>query len=185
MATEHRNLTGASLHEPKGCASAASGTVYISDGAGSGNWYFQNPHGSCYFSNVGSPSTWTNPGAGTYSKLDPTTVASGSSQDFTEATTARLTYTGTSSIHIKVAAMISMRQSSGAARDITLSVYKNGVQLAPSETMLTTTTAEWAHVTVFSDTTAVTNDYFEIYIKSSGTGNVDVASFRLSATGTL
>lgn len=42
MATEHRNLTGASLHEPKGAYAASSGQVYISDGAGSGNWTDKN-----------------------------------------------------------------------------------------------------------------------------------------------
>lgn len=35
---EHRNLTGASLHEPKGAENAALDTVYTSDGAGSGAW---------------------------------------------------------------------------------------------------------------------------------------------------
>lgn len=35
---EHRNLTGASLHEPKGAATATAGQVYIADGAGSGTW---------------------------------------------------------------------------------------------------------------------------------------------------
>jgi hypothetical protein len=35
---EHRNLTGAQLHEPKGCASAGAGTVYVADGVGSGAW---------------------------------------------------------------------------------------------------------------------------------------------------
>lgn len=35
---EHRNLTGASLHEPKGVENAASDTVYTADGAGSGSW---------------------------------------------------------------------------------------------------------------------------------------------------
>ena len=34
----HADLTGADLHEPKGAAAAASGTVYVSDGAGSGSW---------------------------------------------------------------------------------------------------------------------------------------------------
>lgn len=34
----HANLTGTDLHEPKGAAAAASGTVYVSDGAGSGSW---------------------------------------------------------------------------------------------------------------------------------------------------
>lgn len=34
----HSTLTGADLHEPKGAAAAASGTVYVSNGAGSGSW---------------------------------------------------------------------------------------------------------------------------------------------------
>lgn len=34
----HAALTGASLHEPKGVASADVGTVYVADGAGSGSW---------------------------------------------------------------------------------------------------------------------------------------------------
>ena len=39
MATvQHKDLTGTSLHEPKGADSASSGTVYVSDGAGSGSW---------------------------------------------------------------------------------------------------------------------------------------------------
>jgi hypothetical protein len=38
MTIEHRNLTGAQLHEPKGCASAGAGTVYVADGVGSGAW---------------------------------------------------------------------------------------------------------------------------------------------------
>jgi hypothetical protein len=34
----HASLTGSQLHEPKGAAAAALGTVYVADGAGSGNW---------------------------------------------------------------------------------------------------------------------------------------------------
>ncbi len=36
--TLHKDLTGASLHEPKGVATATSGQVYQADGAGSGVW---------------------------------------------------------------------------------------------------------------------------------------------------
>lgn len=35
---EHSTLTGASLHEPKGTATAPINYVYVSDGAGSGEW---------------------------------------------------------------------------------------------------------------------------------------------------
>lgn len=38
MPIEHRNLTGAQLHEPKGVENASEGTVYVADGAGSGTW---------------------------------------------------------------------------------------------------------------------------------------------------
>jgi tail collar domain len=34
----HASLTGSNLHEPKGADTATLGTVYISDGAGSGSW---------------------------------------------------------------------------------------------------------------------------------------------------
>lgn len=34
----HASLTGSELHEPKGIGSAALGTVYVANGAGSGSW---------------------------------------------------------------------------------------------------------------------------------------------------
>ena len=41
MAIEHKDIDDAELHEPKGAASALSGTVYVADGAGSGAWAVQ------------------------------------------------------------------------------------------------------------------------------------------------
>lgn len=38
MSVLHKNLSGEDLHEPKGIETAASGDVYIADGAGSGSW---------------------------------------------------------------------------------------------------------------------------------------------------
>lgn len=38
MTIEHKNITDAERHEPKGASTAANGTVYISNGAGSGAW---------------------------------------------------------------------------------------------------------------------------------------------------
>lgn len=35
---EHKAIIDAERHEPKGASTAASGTAYISDGAGSGSW---------------------------------------------------------------------------------------------------------------------------------------------------
>jgi hypothetical protein len=35
---QHASLTDPELHEPKGAAAASDGEVYVSDGAGSGDW---------------------------------------------------------------------------------------------------------------------------------------------------
>lgn len=43
---EHRTLTGANLHEPKGCATANADEVYVADGAGSGSWGPVLPEGT-------------------------------------------------------------------------------------------------------------------------------------------
>ena len=42
MSTEHKNLTGTSLHESKGVDAASSGQVYIANGLGSGVWTDKN-----------------------------------------------------------------------------------------------------------------------------------------------
>lgn len=46
--TQHSNLTGAELHEPKGVDSATNKQVYVSDGAGSGSW-INWPTGWAYY----------------------------------------------------------------------------------------------------------------------------------------
>lgn len=38
MTIQHASIPDAQLHEPKGVATAASGTAYIANGAGSGSW---------------------------------------------------------------------------------------------------------------------------------------------------
>lgn len=38
MSIEHKNIPDAELHEPKGAASAAVNTAYVSNGTGSGTW---------------------------------------------------------------------------------------------------------------------------------------------------
>jgi hypothetical protein len=50
MALEHASLTGSQVHEPKGVQTAPSGTVYVSDGAGSGDW--SDPLVSLYSKNL-------------------------------------------------------------------------------------------------------------------------------------
>lgn len=42
MTIQHSAIPDAQLHEPKGVATAASGKVYVANGAGSGSWSFQS-----------------------------------------------------------------------------------------------------------------------------------------------
>lgn len=39
---QHKDLTGAELHEPKGVETATSGQVYVANGSGSGAWTDKN-----------------------------------------------------------------------------------------------------------------------------------------------
>lgn len=43
---EHSSIADPNIHEPKGVATAASGKVYIANGAGSGTWDFVKPPGT-------------------------------------------------------------------------------------------------------------------------------------------
>lgn len=60
----HKNLTGVDLHEPKGVASATSGSVYVADGVGSGVWQILSiPEGTFTIqqSLFTSSGTWNKP----------------------------------------------------------------------------------------------------------------------------
>lgn len=60
----HKDLTGANLHEPKGAATAVSGAVYVANGSGSGAWTVLDiPEGTFTVQTAlfTSSGTWTKP----------------------------------------------------------------------------------------------------------------------------
>lgn len=69
MTIQHNTITDPDIHEPKGVASAASGKVYIADGAGSGDWDFPITNidtaleGQAFISDGAGSGTWTYPPA--------------------------------------------------------------------------------------------------------------------------
>lgn len=181
MAT-HSGLTSASdLHICKGVATATDGQVPIADGAASQAMGFVNPHGGCYFSNIGAAATVTAPSA--YTKVAPTTVANGAAVEWTEGTNARLTYTGTSTLDAIITVNVSASQASGANRDLNFTLYKNGSAITGTETVVTTVTAVKEHVSMtFVAANLATNDYIELYVKNAGGAeNVSVYSLNMSA----
>ena len=68
---QHASIPDAQLHEPKGVAGAASGKVYLADGAGSGVWKYPagGAYGEIYISS--GSTAFALAAASAYSKLDP------------------------------------------------------------------------------------------------------------------
>lgn len=211
MATEHKSITDPELHEPKGVAAATSGQVYIANGATSGAWskvtegavsglgtgttgqvvtsngtggftFLSMPHGRISFINIATPYVLTYPS--TYTKVAPTTIASGSSTEFTEGTNSRLTFIGTTSRHFHIAATISASQASGSARDIRFALSKNGIILPTSETIQTTTTGNKVSTALHADTMMTNGDYIELIARNDGaSGDITLYTFYLFAMG--
>ncbi|WBF78161.1 hypothetical protein MEP402_gp41 [Methylophilales phage MEP402] len=189
MTIQHKLITGADLHEPKGVASASNKTVYVANGSGSGAWStvatdsLALPKGKVYFYNTGSPYTLAH--SGSTAKVAPTTVASGLGSLVTEATSARLTYTGTPTTVVKLDYDVSLSQASGADRDIMVSVHRNGSVIAGSQTVVTSVTGDLVQMAGSCFYNAATNDYFEIYAQNTGaSGDMVFQKVALTLTAT-
>ena len=118
---EHRNLTGASLHEPKGVAAAAANGVYVANGAGSGSWQRLAMGGVQFINTAGSPpgTTITGSGAADIKISDIITTATQTTlpTDFTANTDGTLEYTGAVTRHAHIACTFSMVRSTGTTVD--------------------------------------------------------------------
>tara|TARA_R110002020_G_scaffold133108_4_gene297060 strand:- start:14792 stop:15361 length:570 start_codon:yes stop_codon:yes gene_type:complete len=189
MTIQHNTITGSDLHEPKGVAAAAANKVYVSNGSASGTWTTLStsvtafPKGRFFFYNTGSPYTMTYGGA--TQKLAPTTTASALASLVTEATSARLTYTGSPTTTVKLDFDAGVVQSTGSTKAITLAVHKNGSVITGSEIYLSTTTAENYNVSGSCLVSAATNDYFEVYaFNTGGSGNLVFNKLALTLTAT-
>lgn len=205
---QHSTLTGTNLHESKGVSTATSKTVYIANGIGSGVWAKLSPQSLTNLSTngaVGQIVTVDGAGgftlvsgahgqtdffnatpyslavvAGTPVKLAPTTIAGGVPQNITEGTNARLTYTGADTLKITVLYSLSVDQASGTNKDITLSVYKNGV-LSNAQMICSTRSGEKSVISGATTVNAATNDYFEIYADVSANATVRVYAYQLNS----
>lgn len=204
---EHKDITDANRHEPKGASTAPVNSVYSSNGAGSGTWqkitntnlsgisadgtagYFlladgaggftlaPAAHGSIYFSNFSVP--YTLAATTSYAKIAATTIAGGASIGVTEGTNCRLTYTGTAPIHLDIVFGATFDQSTGANKDVFVALYKNGVLVPGAEAAITTVSGEKALVSTHRDVHVTTNDYFEIYCKISAAATVNFYTINL------
>jgi hypothetical protein len=189
MTIQHKTITGTDLHEPKGVAAAAANKVYVANGSASGAWSTLTtstmalPKGKFYFYNIGSPYTLSH--SGSTAKVAPTTIASGLGSLVTEATSARLTYTGSLTTVVKLDFDVSVKQASGADRDIMISIHRNGSVIAGSQVLVTSVTADLHQAAGSCFYNAATNDYFEIYAQNTGaSGDMVFQKVGLTLTAT-
>tara|TARA_R110002167_G_scaffold162122_1_gene358515 strand:+ start:359 stop:1144 length:786 start_codon:yes stop_codon:yes gene_type:complete len=124
------------------------------------------PKGKFYFYNTGSPYSLSF--ASSTAKVAATTIASGYGNLVTEATSARLTYTGTPTTVVKLDFDVSIKQASGADRDIMISVHRNGTVIAGSQVVVTSVTGDLHQAAGSCFYNAATDDYFEIYAQNTG-----------------
>lgn len=189
MTIQHNLITGSDLHEPKGVSAASNKTVYVANGSGSGAWStlatdsLALPKGNFYFYNIASPYTLAH--SASTAKVAPTTVASATGSLVTEATTARLTYTGAATTVVKLDFDVSIKQASGSKCDLELAVHRNGTVIPGSQIAFDAVSGNFYQVAGSCLFNTATNDYFEIYAQNTGaSGDMVFQKVGLTLTAT-
>ena len=176
----HNLLSTTDLHEPKGVSTAAANDVYMADGAGSGTWQHAAVHGGWRYADIGTGTTYTAPTAYTLMNVAGVTTTL---HDFTNNSLGRLTYTGTPTRNVHMVLDASVKHSTGSGQEIFFEVYKNGVATS-SVNVITADSGNYQHIAMHYDGEGATNDYFEIFLKTS-TGNVIIHAAYMYIMGVI
>lgn len=180
----HSTLTDPYLHEPKGIASAGSGTVYVANGSGSGTWVEKTRYIGAYVGFDATTPAYQHSVTTADTILNPTFTVS-ESNGFTGETSpnARVKYTGSENIEAQIVFTISSKNADSVTRDAEFAIFKNGTELGGSRTIRTISSGSWGSISVFGFAAFSTNDYLEIKIKGSASFTLDVASAFMSIMG--
>lgn len=179
----HSTLSDPYLHEPKGVSSALAGQIYVSDGAGSGDWVENSRAFNGYL--TFSTSSPYNHSATTLDTVFNAPFTVGTNNGFTglSSPNARVRYDGVETVNATISAKFSMKQNTGTAKDVELLFYKNGIELAGTRMVITTTSADWHIIDLLGITSLATNDYIEVFVRASAAATVSFASGVLNITG--
>lgn len=119
----HAALTGAELHEPKGADGASANTVYIADGAGSGDWnildYNSLPNGTV----IGFAYTQSQTGAD-YTSTIPSDNTIPQNTEGTEVLSVSITPKSTTSL-LKVEVQLSASEKGNTQDFLTAALFLN------------------------------------------------------------
>lgn len=180
----HSTLTDPYLHEPKGVATASSGSVYVADGAGSGDWSKAHAHINGYIPFDPVTPAYQHSVTTGYTVLDPT-FSTTLLDDFTGVATpnARLVYTGTDPLTAFCDLSFNFKNASGTDHDLEVVFYQNGSVMNGGQIIVTCVAGEWRSATLKDMTTLNTNDYLEIFLKGDAAFTLNVASASLIING--
>lgn len=178
----HSTLTDPYLHEPKGVASAQSGSIYVADGAGSGLWKIHHQVVGGYIAFDATTPAYTHACTTSDTQINPT-FALAYNEGFTASSPARLTYTGTQDISCQISLTLSTRNNESQDRDVIWSLYKNGVVMPGSSTIRTISPVTWGSITITGYAVLQQNDYIEVFSRANLSCNVGYASGFLTIVG--
>lgn len=207
MAVEHVDITDPEIHESKGVSTATVNQIYVANGTASGTWkkvydvslqgvsstaqvdtvptsdgaggfvFFPRARGSLYYTNIGTGTTYAAPT--TYTLIGPATTAEADPALVTHNSLGRLTYTGTAAADVILQATINIKHSVGGGADCYFQFHKNGVAITGTEAVVSADSTTYMLVSLQGNSTATTNDYFEVKLKTAS-GNIVVHAITLT-----
>lgn len=167
-----------------GLSSASSQTAAQITGTGNivipGTYFGRRPSGMVYMEGNVATTALT---ANVWAKIAGTTTASGFLNQFTSPVSNRLTYTGTTQVIALVNASATLNFSAGGGGTVrSISIFKNGIQITPS--LMSEDLASGANINMSTQTfvSLTTNDYIEVYCRSSSNSNVTASNLILTTT---
>lgn len=179
----HSSLSDPYLHEPKGASTALPGQIYVADGAGSGNWVENSRAIGAYLS-YSTSSPYAHTTTTSFTAMNPSfSVAVNNGFTPLSSPNARVRYDGAETIAAALDVNFSIQQASGSNKDIEIAIYKNGTEIAGSRMIATAASGVWSVISLIANTNLSTNDYLEVFVKSSAAATINFASGYLRATG--
>lgn len=185
MSIQHNLIADPDIHEPKGVATAASNSIYVANGSGSGVWTNFISYAGAYITfDTVSPYNFT---ATTSDAVVNPTLIAGPLQNFTivSSPNARIQYDGTTNSDVDIVATFSTQQASGGSRDAEWALFKNGVEIPGTRAIRSLSTSTYGSITLIGNVSMATNDYIEIHAKASGACTIEFASLAITLNGVL
>lgn len=176
--------TASSWNFLAGLSSASSQLAAQITGTGNiiipGTYFGRSSSGMVYMEGNATTTTLT---ANVWAKLNGSTIASGFLNQFTSPVSNRLTYTGTNQIIALVYASTTLNFSAGGGGTVrSISIFKNGIQITPS--LMSEDIASGTNISISTQAfvSLTTNDYIEVYCRSSANSNVTPSNLILTVT---